>query len=52
MIDQHEVLLNRLLLYEYQLELYLQQLLQQYLRVQDLELLFFESVLVDFVEQL
>jgi hypothetical protein len=52
MIDQHEVLLNRLLLYEYQLELYLQQLLQQYLRVQDLELLFFELVQVDFVEQL
>ncbi len=50
MIDQHEVLLNKLLLYEYQLELYLQQQFQQYLLVQDHELLFFEFVLVDFVE--
>jgi hypothetical protein len=52
MIDQYELLLNKLLLYEYQLELCLQPLLQQYLPVQVLELLFFELVLVDFVEQL
>jgi hypothetical protein len=52
MIDQYEQLLNKWLLFEYQLELYLQQLRQQYRLVQDHELLFFEFVLVDFVEQL
>jgi hypothetical protein len=41
-----------LLLYEYQLELCLQQQLRQHLLEQDLELLFFEFALLDFVEQL